>query len=178
MSEIISITQGDQRVEGRFSYRSRGAIEVEITSAIYPFRFSITMYVPRSRSADGLLGPEGIATGERILRQLNKLCRFIEKNRAELIAGYREYDQLIPKDGMSDWWLEMEMKALIAEREKGMLAPAVYRQSLDLLEQKNHEHHQRLRALQNGFFEHLFPFQVLPDLRRQVLEWLRWECAP
>ena len=178
MPDTITIEQGDNIIEGRFSYRSRGAIEVEIVTAIYPFRHSLTMFVPQTRSKNGLLGEEGIVSGQRLLHQLYRLSRFLEKNRAELIAGYREYETMIPKDGMTDWWLEMETKSLSAERNEGKIDAEQYRESLTSFEQSNHRYHLKIRALQNGFFEHLFPFKVEPDLRRQVLDWLRWECAP
>lgn len=177
MPDTISISQGNQNIDGRFSYRSRGAIEVEIISAFYPFRLSLTMFVPASHSANGLLGEEGVTSGRRLLQQLHRLCRFIEKNRELLTAGYREYETMIPKDGMTDWWLSLERKALETERSQGKIDDMQFQQSMQSFELQHHRYHLSLIALQNGFFEHLFPFSLEADLRRQVLEWLRWECA-
>lgn len=179
MPDEISLRIGSQTVTGSFTYRSTNVVQVEITSGVYPFRLTLEMYVPESRSTGRLLGEEGIGGARRILRHLHRVCRFLTKNRLQLIERYRTYASGVKQakgvTGISDFLFDKLTQRLHGELEKGAITEDEYKLKLSAAQYDNYNYHRLLWSLRKTFFGY-FPFTLQPELQDQVLQWLGWEA--
>lgn len=179
MSNELSISDGDRIITGRFIYRSRRTIQVEITSGIYPFRLATTMYVPESRSPGGLLGGQGIASGENMLRVLDRISRFLEDNRLTLVDNYREFRGVVKQVetaiGLSDYMFDMICRSLDMDLKSGKIDKEKYDREIAEAQERNGRYHRGYRAVEKEFFSRIFPLELPQDLVHQILAWLNWQ---
>jgi hypothetical protein len=153
-------------------------IEVEITAPFEGFRTGLEMatFSP-SRSPQGFRGPEGISSGEALLRQLYRLCTFMEKNRKRLRDAYREYRSLAAEEErggrLSDELFSMFKAGLDDDFKSGSIDKREYRKRLLSMREEHSRYHERKHLLVQEFFRMHFPYNVPHDLRGQVLEYLR-----
>lgn len=178
MPDELSIQDGDRIISGRFCFRSRRTVQVEITNALYPFRMTTTMYVVESRSPGGLLGDEGITVGRAQLRHLDRLCRHLEKNRAACLAGYHDFFTIVEKlkfsNGLSDFLFDAICEELEAERREGGMDQKEYEERIAEADMRKGQYHRAYRSIRKEFFARIIPFTMDADLEDQVLAWLRW----
>jgi hypothetical protein len=182
MGDRLEITVRGRKVEGRFTHRSERLIEVEITAPWHGFRTALEMAsFSRARSPHGLIGEEGRTSGEALLRQIFRLCSYLEKNHDRLLAAYREYETLaaeLPYEGRLPDELFVAMKEQIEERLKsGEIDAKAYHRMLTEVRVLHSQYHERKYLLVVEFFRMNFSFPVPPDLMEQVLEYLRREVS-
>lgn len=190
MNELITIRIDGATAEGRFLCRSAHTIEVEIT---HPYAgFSTTLELlsfGRATEPEGLLGDEGLRSGQYLLRTLYKVCQHLDENDDALAAGYAEYRQLHHEmvdgsDQIGDHFLAMVSEDLRERLSEGAIDREQYERELSAFRISHSRYHERLYHLRTEFFRMHFAAAYGPTkfvfesmfgraLEQQVLDYLR-----
>jgi hypothetical protein len=175
MDDRLQLTISGQDVQGRFLHRSDSFIEVEIVAPYSGFRDSLHMAsFSRAQVPRGFRGDEGESSGRKILRQLFKLCSYIERNRAKLLDAYLEYvalERQLPL-AVSDEWFVALKESMKSSLESGDITEEEYQRRITESRLGHSRYHEQKYLLQQEFFKMHFPLAITPNLQTQVLGYL------
>lgn len=175
MNELIAIRADGAMAEGRFLCRSAYAIEVEIVFPYTGFSTSLELLsFGRGTEPEGLLGDEGLRSGQYLLRTLYKICQYLDENDEALAEGYREYRQLHHElvdggDKIGDHFLAMVSEDLRDRLTEGAIDREQYDRELSSFRVAHSRYHERLYHLRTEFFRMHFA-QVDGRRAQPVLE--------
>ncbi len=179
MEDRISIVTDGREITGRVVFRSSASLQVEITSASYPFRMSASMYVAPTYASDGLFGTEGALLAESMLAELDRLTLFLECTKEELISPYRELAQGLleaeTESGLCDVAAHAFLDRAKVELLEGRMTGDDFKREVTDLRERNGIYHRRSGELRSRFFRNNFPFPITPELQHQVLLWIGWQ---
>lgn len=190
MNELITIRIDGTNAEGRFLCRSAHEIEVAITHPYGGFSTTLDLIsFGRGTEPEGLLGDEGLRSGQYLLRTLYKICQYLDENDEALAAGYREYRELHHEmvdgsDQIGDHFLAMVTGDLRERLNEGVIDRENYDRELSAFRISHSRYHERLYHLRTEFFRMHFARVNGPKdrpsesmfgraLEQQILDYLR-----
>jgi len=183
MNETIEILIDEEKVQGRFTHRSATIIEVEILSPYDGFRKELRMPVfSKTTVPDGLIGAEGNVQGERLLRELHTLCRFLDRHRPTLVDAYRSFRTRLREirtvNAVDDEALSGLQRLMRDELKTGSIDEAEFLKRMTSIRLEHSNHHFRAYRATRAFFRTNFPFKVPDQMQNQVLTYLERASRP